>query len=365
MDKILIWNTRRLSRRSKQVEVRNFILSSNVKLFCLLETRVKNTNLGDMYLCLCLNWCFTSNHSHHKSGRIVLAWQPDNFTVNLLHSSDQYIHCQITVVDGNTCIYTFMYAHNEEKDRKILWEDLKAIADSADDPWVIRGDVNALMNVNERIGAKVKEHEVAPIRNCMIQCGLEEVKTCGQFFTWSNKQLGDKRVVPRVLGNSKWFDKYPNVEAHFLPEGAFDHSPMILQNMTCSGGRKPFKIFNHWVEHPHFHEEVEKAWNVEIKGQKMFRVLQKLKTVKQALKNLNKNGATVLQNEDSRQYNQLLEVQGKLSGCPRDENLINLEKETREQYQITHRKLLSEINQKAKVRWIQQGDESSAVFYQT
>lgn len=75
------------------------------------------------------------------------------------------------------------------------------------------GDFNALMNVHERIDARVKDHEGAPMRDCMIQCGLEEIKTCGNFFKWSNKKMGGKRVVSRidrVLGNAQWLDLFLN-----------------------------------------------------------------------------------------------------------------------------------------------------------
>lgn len=66
----------------------------------------------------------------------------------------------------------------------------------------------------------------------MEQCGLEELKATGRFFTWTNKQGGNRRVlskIDRVLGNEIWADLFPNSEVIFLPEEKFDHTPMVLR----------------------------------------------------------------------------------------------------------------------------------------
>lgn len=84
MDNILAWTIRGLNNSSKQNEVRNFIKSHNIKLFSLLETRVKMKNLGKMYSNLCSGWCFTHNLSCHENGRIMVGWCLNSFSVNIL-----------------------------------------------------------------------------------------------------------------------------------------------------------------------------------------------------------------------------------------------------------------------------------------
>ena len=64
----------------------------------------------------------------------------------------------------------------------------------------------------------------------MSSCGLK--KFFGRFYSWNNKQLGDRRVfskIDRVLCNDVWDDQFPGMEAIFLPKGTFDHSPMVVQ----------------------------------------------------------------------------------------------------------------------------------------
>lgn len=69
------------------------------KLFDLLETKMKAANIGELYLRLCSGWNFTTNIiSCCKSGRIILAWDPGSFLVDIIFMSDKIIHCMLTAM---------------------------------------------------------------------------------------------------------------------------------------------------------------------------------------------------------------------------------------------------------------------------
>lgn len=56
----------------------------------------------------------------------------------------------------------------------------------------------------------------------MTACDLHDMKSNGRFYTWNNKQDGNKRVfskIERALCNDPWYQEYPNSEVTFLPEG--------------------------------------------------------------------------------------------------------------------------------------------------
>ncbi|XP_056697592.1 uncharacterized protein [Spinacia oleracea] len=217
-------------RHEKQKEVRYMIQSHNIKLFSLLETREKASKMGSIYLNLCPNWCFTTNPSFHNNGRIILAWDPDAFTVNIIHMGSQLIHCMITPrTFGDQFFASFVYGMNTPLEREELWSSLAALTSNT--AWIIMGDFNAIMNMEDRVGAAVRTADIMPMRQCMARCKLTEVKTMGRHFTWTNKQEGVDRVfsrIDRVLANEAWGDLFDGAEATFLPEGTFDHCPMIL-----------------------------------------------------------------------------------------------------------------------------------------
>lgn len=94
------------------------------------------------------------------------------------------------------------------------------------------GDFNAICSMEERIGAPMRMSEVLPLRNCMRLCNLEDIKSSGRYFTWNNKQLEDARVyskIDRVIATQEWMDMFGEAEAIFMPEGNFDHTPILLR----------------------------------------------------------------------------------------------------------------------------------------
>ena len=62
-------------------------------------------------------------------------------------------------------------------------------------PWIILSDFNCVANLDERIGSPVRLAEVQPLRDCLAICGVHDLKFHGRFFTWSNKQVGNNRVL--------------------------------------------------------------------------------------------------------------------------------------------------------------------------
>ncbi|KAL2903993.1 Imidazole glycerol phosphate synthase subunit HisH [Bienertia sinuspersici] len=109
----------------------------------------------------------------------------------------------------------------------------------------------------DRQGAVVRWAEIQPMIECVNICELEDMRSSGRFFTWSNKQEGTKRVltkIDRALCNRGWCDMFPTVETLFLQEDDFDHTPMV--------------------------------WEKLVHGYFMFQVMQKLKWLKVELKQM-------------------------------------------------------------------------------
>lgn len=199
MDNILTWSTRGLNSHLKQQEVRKFILSHNINLFSLFETRVKTHNMGKVYLNLCPGWCFTHNNAHHENGRIMVGWWPGAFQVNIVGMIRQYIHCIVKPSQRITEFWcTFLYGYNDCHSRNDLWTGLEDIASTCQGPWVVLGDFNAISCVKDRLGSPVRLAEIGPILECMNACKLVDIKASGRYYTSTNKQEGDARVFSRI-----------------------------------------------------------------------------------------------------------------------------------------------------------------------
>ncbi|XP_056687291.1 uncharacterized protein [Spinacia oleracea] len=91
---------------------------------------------------------------------------------------------------------TLIYAFNESHKRLELWSDLKDL--HTQEAWIMFGDFNCVMSTEERIGAPDRNTEIVDMCECMHLCGMEDIKSVGNFYTWNNKQQGAARVFSKI-----------------------------------------------------------------------------------------------------------------------------------------------------------------------
>ncbi|KAL2937548.1 Phosphoadenosine phosphosulfate reductase [Bienertia sinuspersici] len=271
--------------------------------------------------------------------------------------SAQFIHCVVTPKSGLPSFFcTFIYAYNEAKDREVLWRDLRSIRQKMDGPWLLMGDLNCVMNTDERFGSQVRAHEILDIRSCMEDCGMQDIPYGGHFFTWSNKQNGEDRVfskLDRVMANEGWMEAYGGANALFLSEGVSDHCPAIMQVDKSTGkGKKPFKYYRMWSQAADFKDRVKQAWQGTTKGTPMFKLTQQLKKVKVSMKRLNQEGFCSMQADETWAYQHLLKIQEQLHKDPTNVQLTEEERRATTEYQQKHNIYMQFLKQKAKCSWI-------------
>ncbi|XP_010666883.1 uncharacterized protein LOC104884000 [Beta vulgaris subsp. vulgaris] len=337
------------------------------RLFGLLETRVKALKLGEVYNNVCAGWCFSHNLSCHKNGRILIGWCPNSFTVDILQVNSQYIHCKVRTHEGRDFKCTFVYGFNDAYSRESLWNGLKRLAQPPDEPWVLLGDFNALSNVEDRIGSMVSMAEIRPMIDCLQVCKLTDVPSTGRYFTWNNKQDGHRRVfsrIDRVIATQQWMDRYELAVAVFMPEGSYDHTPVVLQVYPEIQKKKPFRFHNMWCHHQALNDAVHQVWNTHVHGCAMYRVVQKLKQVKIALKGLKKDGFGDVEATVIKAQHDLEKKQEQMHKEPSNSDIVAQEKEAQEVLMRAKKSQYSFLQQKAKLKWLQCGDENTKIFYQ-
>ncbi|CAI9108335.1 OLC1v1007905C1 [Oldenlandia corymbosa var. corymbosa] len=97
---------------------------------------------------------------------------------------------------------------------------------------IMMGDFNCMRKAEERIGGT---YGISPDTefNKMIETNkLWEMKVNGGRFTWSNKQLGDMRIlsrIDRIMVNEEWLQKFPEAYANVLPAGISDRNAFLIR----------------------------------------------------------------------------------------------------------------------------------------
>ena len=152
----------------------------------LLETRIKAPQQREFFQRLFSNWCFTSNISMHKGGRIIVAWNPDVFQVYQIIMNSQYIHMQICLKEKNWLFNAnVVYGYNSEMERKSLWKNFKELNETQ--PWSVMEDFNEILYAEDRIGRRAHNRPGKDFIDFVEQCGLEDVKYSGSRYTWTHK----------------------------------------------------------------------------------------------------------------------------------------------------------------------------------
>lgn len=110
-----------------------------------------------------------------------------NITFELLIISLQIIHSNITVSNGNIFTISYIYAFNDATDRGVLWNTLRDIAASIEQPWLVCGDFNYILCFEERDGGILHSpSKFSNFKDCVMDTDLLELSSTSFFFTWSN-----------------------------------------------------------------------------------------------------------------------------------------------------------------------------------
>ncbi|XP_019236521.1 PREDICTED: uncharacterized protein LOC109216785 [Nicotiana attenuata] len=185
---------------------------------------------------------------------------------------------------------------------------------------MVIGDFNSALNVEDRIGGnEVTWAEVVDFYNCVVECGLMELPTQGNRYTWSDKQE-EHRIFSKIdwiFINEQWFDTMPECNARFLTEGISDHYPSkVTFTEERQRSRTSFQFCNVWTQHPQFMRIVKEGWNYNVERCKMFAVLKRLKMLKRGLKTLNTQAFHNIVTEVNEYRNTLKHIQIQLQRCP-------------------------------------------------
>lgn len=298
----------------------------------------------------------------------MIAWIPSIFEVSLMVVTDQFIHTRVLHIGSRTKgELSVVYGLNHIQKRSSLWRSIYGISDANRDPWIVGGDFNNILLVEERIGAPVITSEFQDFKNCLGYCGLSDMKFNGCFYTWNNNQDGGDRVfckIDRVLCTEKWFELFPDAITDFLPEGLFDHSTAIVSMTSCSHkGKAPFRYYNWWTYTEGFAEKIFDCWKIPIQGTSMYRLVMKLKMLKKIPRSIGKNNHPNLEKDDREAELHMKQCPKEMNDNPLDVSVREKEKQAAAQYKSVHDGYMSHLKQREKAHWLKEGDVNSSFFH--
>ena len=114
---------------------------------------------------------------------------------------------------------------------------------------------------------------------------LVDLPLCGRRFTWFKGDDTYMSRIDRFLLSEEWCLQWPNCIQFALLQGLSDHCPLQLSVDEEDWGLHPSRMLKCWQEVSGYKQFVKEKWySIQIEGWGGFVIREKLKLIKEALK---------------------------------------------------------------------------------
>jgi hypothetical protein len=352
--------------------IRNLVKDEKIEFLAIQETKLQEVSAS---LCYSIwggedcGWAF--NPSIGNSGGILSIWRKSVFSFVFSFVGTGYVGvCLDWGAQKKRCYIVNVYSKCDLTNKRRLWESiLMSKGGFGGEAWCVIGDFNAVLHGDERRGINLHglndvSVESAEFANFVSNMELLDLPVLGRKFTWFHPNGQSMSRIDRALVSEGWMQVWGQSSLWVLPRSVSDHCPLILRCGSVDWGPRPFRFNNHWLKNDDFQTLIEGAWREsEVVGWMGYILKEKLKGLKAKIKVWNKEvyGGVDLK------ISQLIEDIGELD--------VRGELEVLTEGEVSHRKHLfgvlwqllrskeSLLSQRARVKWLREGDANSAYFH--
>ncbi|XP_027081100.2 uncharacterized protein [Coffea arabica] len=289
------------------------------------------------------------------------------FTSDRQLSSDQHIslHVQNPLLPS-PIIMSFVHAKCSVEERRELWCSLLNDKPTLH-PWCIGGDFNVILAPHEKCGGRpFAIAEGADFMSFMEEAGVFDVGFSGSSFTWSNNRRSRARIskrLDRFLVNGACLDLSDAISVLHLTRHPSDHAPLKISFATRLDNKpRPFRFLNVWTSKPELLEVIRQAWNQNVDGSPLRILCSKLLTTRRAIQSWNKQFFGNIMDTVHVAEIAVQRAEEMVDQNDSDECQIELNKA---QAELRHALSIEEQfwRQKARVKWLKEGDRNSRYFH--
>jgi len=195
------------------------------------------------------------------SGGIWVLWNKDDFQLNIVTSSEQYVTMQVSHNLGETWFFSAIYANPHESQQEELWTDLEDFLRTNTTSWPLAGDFNETRNMEERRNCSEGiQKRCAKFDHWIDNNGLMDLGYLGPPFTWNrgnNPATRKSARLDRALCNHQWRLWFEEASIRHLLQNNSDHCPLLISlysNVPIQRAHRPFRFHAAWLTNENFEE---------------------------------------------------------------------------------------------------------------
>lgn len=255
-------NCRGTTTRGFPTLIKDLKREYDASLFFLFETHVSGLQAQQQARHIGFSGSFLVD-SRGQAGGIWCLWDAGSWRVEILESADQFVHSRVTWRGRFSWLITAVYASPRHNGRLQLWDELRCLTDTVDEPWVVLGDFNSIMAPHKRKGGSSNFSDRNMISFCnMIQsCDLLDAGFQGSPFTWKHANLFQR--LDRVLINIQWRIRFESATMFHLPFFKSDHRVILVRMQSMNKPnrhRRSFRFVGSWLTHEGFPNLMNQTW---------------------------------------------------------------------------------------------------------
>jgi len=368
--KVISYNVRGLGGGEKRVEVRRFVQENNPFVLCIQESKL---SIVDEFLVKSI-WgispCgFSFQPSVGASGGLLTVWDSSLIDV---WSSMSFAHVLIitgrVILIGETIVIINVYAPCEPVAKKELCERLVPVIISKNDSCLcVCGDFNSIRSRDERKGRGMvfKQVEADIFIKFIDDSLLIDFPLCVRLYTWYRGDGVSMSRLDHFLLSDNWCEAWPNCFQVAYQRGLSDHVPLMLHVDDANWGPRPLRMLKCWSEYPGYSNFVREQWgSFQVQRWGSYVLRQKFKMIhKNSLKEWHRQHSQNMEGKMTEVKNRVsyLVSKGEVSALC-DEEVMELHELSANLHSMA--RIHNSINwQKARLKWLQEGDANSKFFH--
>ncbi|XP_031116528.1 uncharacterized protein LOC116020187 [Ipomoea triloba] len=263
---LLSWNCRALGNPKTVQVLVDMVHAKRPNILFLAETFAGTNKLHSVRTKMGYSGLFCVNNDGH-SGSLALLWK-DGTSVSIQSYSKHHIDAIICLSpDDSEWRFTGYYGVPKRHRRQESWSLLRQLSSRCSLPWVVMGDFNDIMHLNEKRGGNPQ-----PVRlirgfcEAVEESGLKDFAFEGYQYTWERCKGSPNWVeakLDRILISDSWGDLFSNARASSITTPKSDHMSLHLQILPppMPSPRIRHRFENLWLRDAHCWEIMIESWS--------------------------------------------------------------------------------------------------------